>query len=350
MQRFIIREDAFDLEFLTIDKLDTGNDCSFWSEIIGDGYVLQQRLIVPPHLAADAEIYDINSIDKSKANLPLIFTGHGDLPVQYSAVVARLKKDSARSEKNNGAIKIVADGIDFLYSAPVFCLPGTTDHSFFASFRKISTILQEHRMQESAIARTWLFLENILRDYEILNDARKRFFDQWYSPDTSRFIPASTGIQGRVTGNNILSIEFCAFSGRNISMNQIFSPLQNEPTTYDKLFSRAVAVNFPRNKLVFISGTAAIDKAGRSVHLGDFESQMIFTLEVLKALLQEAGGTFSNVAQAIIYLKNSNDLSSCKSILDEVGFPRKKALFMPDVDVCREDLLFEIEATAVMSR
>jgi enamine deaminase RidA (YjgF/YER057c/UK114 family) len=350
MQRLIMREEVFGLEFLTINNFNTDTDKSFLADIIRDGYILQERIIVPPNLTSGTDSYCAGNIDKSKANSPLIFTGHPDLPVQYSAVIALLKKSSAQIEKDNKAIKIAADGINLLYSAPIVCSSDKNSHSFFASFEEISEILRAHQMRESSIARTWLFLKNILQDYERLNVARERFFAKWYSSSTNHFIPASTGIQGHIMGNNILSMEFCAFSGRNISISQIFSPLQNEPTAYGKLFSRAVAVNFPKNKLVFISGTAAIDKTGTSVHIGNFESQMIFTLDVVKALLHEAGGTFPNMAQAIIYLKNSKDLSSCNRIIDEVGFPREAALFVLDVDVCRENLLFEIEVTAVISR
>jgi enamine deaminase RidA (YjgF/YER057c/UK114 family) len=350
MQRLLMQEDTFGLEFLTINNFDVDADKSYLADIIRDGYILQERIIVPPHLIAKAESCCALSINKSKANSPLIFIGHSDLPVQYSAVIARLKKSSAQIEKDDEAIKIIADGINLLFSAPIVCCSDATSHSFFASFEEISKILHAHQMRESAIARTWLFLKNILKDYESLNLARESFFAKWYSPSANHFIPSSTGIQGHIKGDNILTMEFCAFSGRDISIRQILSPLQNEPTAYGKLFSRAVAVYLPHNELVLISGTAAIDKSGTSVHIGNFDLQMTFTLDVVKALLHEAGGTFSNIAQAIIYLKNYKDLSSCIRILDEAGFPRGKVLFLLDVDICRELLLFEIEVMAVISR
>lgn len=203
-------------------------------------------------------------------------------------------------------------------------------------------------MQEAAIARTWLFMNNILKDYEKLNTAKEHFFAQWYCA-ANHFIPASTGIQGQMNGNEILAVELCAFSRDNITIKQISSPLQNEPTAYGKLFSRAVAVAFPHCKLLFISGTAAIDKTGSSVYIGNFESQMAFTLEIVSAILSQANGSFSNVAQAIVYLKRSKDLNSCLRILEQAGFPRARTIFQLDVDVCRDNLLCEIEVTAVIT-
>ena len=106
-------------------------------------------------------------------------------------------------------------------------------------------------MQEAAIARTWHSMNDILKDYEKLNTAREQFFTKWYSA-ANHFIPASTGIQGHLIGNEPLAVEFCAFSGDNIRIKQISSPLQDEPTAYGKLFSRAVAVGFPHCKLLLI--------------------------------------------------------------------------------------------------
>ena len=126
-------------------------------------------------------------------------------------------------------------------------------------------------MRESALARTWLFINYILEDYEKLNMAREQYFAKWHCA-ANQILPASTGIQGRMTGDDALAFEFCAFSGDNVTIKQISSPLQNEPTSYGKLFSRAVAVEFPHSKLLLISGTAAVDKAGSSVYIGNSNS------------------------------------------------------------------------------
>lgn len=204
------------------------------------------------------------------------------------------------------------------------------------------------KMQAAALARTWLFMENILRDYDLLNKARKFFFEKQYCSVTT-FSPASTSIQGHVVGSRLLSIEFCAFSGEALSLWQQPSPLQDEPTNYGKMFSRAVAVRFPKNALLFISGTASINKTGETLHVGDFERQMTFILEVVSNILHQVNGTFSDVAQAIIYLKRNEDFSSCLRIVDEAGFPCAKTIFQMDTPVCRDDLLCEMEVTALLA-
>jgi enamine deaminase RidA (YjgF/YER057c/UK114 family) len=342
----ILQEDDFCFEFRTRSKHFPADDCM---QMAGDdGYILQERIIVPPELIYKANSYSLSTINPLICNKPLIFIGHPDFPVQYSSIIAKPEKGKANIEKNETAIKVTADGINILYSAPIFSKQGENNPSFIASFNKISEVLQNFPLRESALARTWLFMDNILNDYEKLNTAREQFFAKWYST-ANNFLPASTGIQGQMIGKEALGVEFCAFSGDKVTIKQISSPLQNEPTAYGKLFSRAVVVGFPNSKLLFISGTAAIDKTGSSVYREDFESQMAFTLEIVSAILNQAGGNFSHVAQAIVYLKRSEDMASCLRILDGTGFPGDRALFQLNVDVCIDNLLCEIEVTAVIT-
>lgn len=228
----ILQEDGFRLEFRSISKFIPLNEFPQMTDgIIGaDGYVLQERIIVPPHMLDQANNFSARTIAPLRCNQPLIFVGHPDLPVQYASIIARPEKGKSRFEKRDAAIKIMTNGINLLYSAPIFSKHGGNSHSFIPAFDKISEVLQRFQMQESAIARTWLFMNNILKDYEKLNTAREQFFAKWYCAP-NHFIPASTGIQGQTIGNESLAIEFCAFSGKNIKIKQISSPLQNEPTT-----------------------------------------------------------------------------------------------------------------------
>ena len=346
----VLQEDGFSLEFRVMSDLGAVAESSLLAESVGNNaYVLQERIIVPPHLAGKAAGFSARTVAPSRCNDPLILIGHPDLPVQYSSIIARTEKGKARVEKCDAAIRIIAEGMSLLFSAAIFCASARTEHSFSSAFNRISEVLIACHMREAAIARTWLFMEDILRDYDMLNKAREKFFTKWFS-SAKHFIPASTGIHGRILGNQVLSIEFCAFSGERLSIRQPDSPLQNEPTDYGKLFSRVVVVQFPNNKLVFISGTASIDRNGASVHTGNFERQMAFVLEVVSAILREVDGKSSNVMQAAVYLKRSTDINACIRILDEAEFPRARTLFHLDVDLCRDNLLCEIEATAVIPR
>lgn len=340
-----VRGDAFHIEFHTQNHMTSPErlppSCA---GALGDNdYVLQERIIVPSDMANMPGRYPSMTLTPDRCNPPLILKGHRDLPFQRAFVVARIEDATSKVDKSDNAIKITSGESTVLYGAPIFGRPG----SFLTAFKKISDVLKSFQMRESDMVRTWLFMNDILKDYGELNEAREKYFSQWHGPD-GKFIPASTGIQSRTIGHNGLAIEFCAFSGKNISIRQISSPLQNEPTAYGKLFSRAVLVELIRSKLLFISGTAAIDKAGRSVYAGNFEKQLKFTLDVLMEILEQQNAGFSSIAQAIVYLKRGGDLKNGMNLLEKMDFPSEKSLFQIDVDVCRDDLLCEIEVTAVV--
>jgi len=346
----ILQEEGFCLEFFNGSGNIYKRGSSRREELFSNDniYVLREIIIVPPSMVNETNNLSAMSIAPQRCNKPLIFIGHDDLPIQYASVTAKTEGKKAIAAKSDSGIKITANGINILCSAPIFSRQANNNNPFANAFDQISVILNSFQMKESAIARTWLFMRDILNDYDELNNTRKQFFAKWHTT-ANHFLPASTGIQNHIAGNEILAFEFCAFSGDNITIKQISSPLQNEPTDYGKLFSRAVAVGFPNSKLLFISGTAAIDKAGSSAYIGNFESQMAFTLEVVSAILSQEKGSFSNVAQAIVYLKRKKDMDSCLRIFDGVGFPRDRALFQIDVDICRDNLLCEIEVTAVVT-
>ncbi|HBI48094.1 MAG TPA: hypothetical protein DDX93_05185 [Smithella sp.] len=346
----ILQEDDFCVEFFNGRGNIYKKGSSRREELFSNDniYVLQEIIIVPPDMVNEANNFSAMSIAPQRCNKPLIFVGHSDLPVQYASIAAKIEKGKTVAAKSDNGIKITANGINILYSAPIFSRQANNNNPFANAFDQISGILNNFHMKESAIARTWLFMRDILNDYEELNNAREQFFAKWHTA-ANHFLPASTGIHNRIAGNEILAFEFCAFSGNNVVIKPIPSPLQNEPTAYGKLFSRAVIVEFPKSKLLFISGTASIDKTGTSVYSGDFKSQMEFTLEIISAILKQENCDFSNVAQAIIYLKRREDMNQCLRIIDQAGFPRDRSLFQVGVDVCRDNLLCEIEATAVIA-
>jgi len=345
----ILREDDFCLEFFNGNENIYKNGSSRREELFSDDniYVLQEIMIVPPNMINEVNNFSAMSIAPHRCNKPLIFIGYNDLHVQYTSVAAKIEKGKAVAAKSDTGIKITADNINLLYSAPILSGQVKDDNSFNDAFNQIREVLNSFHMKESAIARTWLFMRDILNDYEELNKAREQFFAKWHTA-ANHFLPASTGIQNRITGNEILAFEFCAFSGDNVAIKQIPSPLQNEPIAYGKLFSRAVIVEFPKSKLLYISGTASIDKTGTSVYVGDFKSQMEYTLEIISAILKQSRCDYSAIVQAMIYLKRVEDMDQCLRIIDQAGFPRDRALFQVGVDVCRDDLLCEIEVTAAI--
>ena len=130
-------------------------------------------------------------------------------------------------------------------------------------------------------------------------------------------------------------------------MRRLHSRKQNEATEYGSAFARAMEVSLGDARHVFVSGTASIDERGATAHRGDFETQARHTLEVVGALLEAAGARLAHIAQATAFIKSPDHAGAYERVLTRAGLD-DAPIIATVADVCREDLLFEIEATAVL--
>jgi enamine deaminase RidA (YjgF/YER057c/UK114 family) len=124
------------------------------------------------------------------------------------------------------------------------------------------------------------------------------------------------------------------------------SPKQSDALEYGSSFSRAAEIAMPDHRRLLVSGTASIDSEGNSVNIGDVEAQVAFTMQVVGAILQSRGMDFSDVTRAIAYFKHAEDAP----VFDKYCID-SKLLQLPLIsaqgDICRDDLLFEIEVDAI---
>jgi enamine deaminase RidA (YjgF/YER057c/UK114 family) len=130
-------------------------------------------------------------------------------------------------------------------------------------------------------------------------------------------------------------------------MERLHNRKQNEATEYGSAFARGMALTLGDCRYFFVSGTASIDDHGRTVHVGDFVAQTEHTLAAVSALLDSAGAALTDVRQATAFLKNPGDQRSFEGIADRAGLSGVP-MVTTVADVCRKDLLFEIDATAVV--
>jgi enamine deaminase RidA (YjgF/YER057c/UK114 family) len=130
-------------------------------------------------------------------------------------------------------------------------------------------------------------------------------------------------------------------------MRRLHSRKQNEPTEYGSAFARAMEISLGDARYIFVSGTASIDDHGATAHVGDFETQVRRTVQAVEALLDGAGARLADIVQATAFLKNPLDGRSFERIV--ARSPLETVPLVTTVaDVCRHDLLFEIDATAVV--
>lgn len=220
------------------------------------------------------------------------------------------------------------------------------------------------------IIRQWNYIEEIAciadggeghQNYQVFNDVRSRYYD---AGTFDQGYPAATGI-GMTTGGVIIG--FIALSpSEKVTIKPIHNPGQIDAHKYSELvlegkatsgvvqkctpkFERAKLVSIGSSHHIYVSGTASI-LGERTMYAGDVENQTITTIENIFRLFskenQEALGLrfdlstiqFSHLR---VYVKFQEDIPLVQRICQE-RLNSSSSLFLQS-DVCREDLLVEIE-------
>jgi enamine deaminase RidA (YjgF/YER057c/UK114 family) len=195
------------------------------------------------------------------------------------------------------------------------------------------------------VVRTWIHLGDIGRDYDALNQARREFFqDRGVEPR-----PASTGVQGLpAPATHTVSLRLHAVRSRHpLAMAPISTPTLNEAWSYGADFSRGLRVAEDNKVALYVSGTASIDEAGCTVHVGDIGAQIDRMLHNVATLLAGQGAGFADLVSGIIYLTRPDDAPLLRARCREQGFDGFPCALVA-APLCRPDLLCEAEAVAML--
>ena len=212
-------------------------------------------------------------------------------------------------------------------------------------FLRLEKALATVGMEYTDVVRTWLFLEQLLDWYGEFNEVRTAFYEERGVFD--RLVPASTGIGAANPGDAALIAGAIAIKPKHdrVKAFAVPSPLQCPATSYRSSFSRAAEVEMPDRRYLYISGTASINADGTSAHLGDVDKQIDLTMRVATALLESRGMGWGDVVRAIAYFKDMRDGPRFADYCRAEGLPTFPVA-LAHAAVCRDDLLFEIEADA----
>lgn len=215
------------------------------------------------------------------------------------------------------------------------------------AFETMESALQSIGMSFSDVLRTWFFLEGITSWYTDFNRVRDEFFAERGLFDG--LLPAGTGVGVRNAGGpSVISGLLAARprDGRPCAY-AVPSPLQGPATDYGSSFSRAVEIAAPGERRLLVSGTASIWPDGRTAHPGDIDSQIALTSDVVEVILESRGAGWADVTRAIAYIKHIEHAPAYQRFLDARGSASLPAVVI-EADICRDDLLFEIELDAVV--
>jgi enamine deaminase RidA (YjgF/YER057c/UK114 family) len=222
------------------------------------------------------------------------------------------------------------------------------------AYQDIFAVLEE--TQHRHLIRVWNYLPDINREadgderYRHFNAARQCAF-QNAGRSTVGTVPAACAL-GSPAGSPI-SIYFLA-SRRPPTMLE--NPRQTSAYfyppkfgTYSPTFSRACLLSGSAGTNLFVSGTASI-VGHETLHCGDVTAQTRETLTNIDALLDEANRVVGaahyslNSLKFKVYVRRVSDFAATMRVLS-AALDSSTTIVYLQADVCREDLLVEIEAT-----
>jgi enamine deaminase RidA (YjgF/YER057c/UK114 family) len=218
-------------------------------------------------------------------------------------------------------------------------------------FTNVGLGLQAHGMAYPDVVRTWIYVSRLLEWYRDLNRVRTAHYAQvGLGVKGGPAYPASTGIQGRMADEECL-MDVLALKSDGPAWAAAepirCSPRQDQSFNYGSAFSRGMTFRIEGRKTVHVSGTASINTSGASTHIGDAETQSLETLMSIAAILEAQGGSLHNITSATLFCKDRAAWEAWNRVthlLQVPAFPKVCVL----ADVCRHDLLVEMEAVAVI--
>lgn len=222
------------------------------------------------------------------------------------------------------------------------------------AFHLLGDVLRREGFPVNSIIRQWNYIEQITafdgldQHYQAFNNARSDFYSK---ADWVKGYPAATGI-GANLGGILVDVDAAVFNNSTAFATPIDNKLQIAAHAYSSQvleaarqkkttpkFERAKSMTFDKRRLIYISGTAAI-RGEESLKGVGLAQQLKITMENIDLLIDSA-----KLVKLRVYLKNKSDYEEAASLMDSYGL--KIPISYMWADVCRDELLIEIEGIAV---
>jgi len=227
-------------------------------------------------------------------------------------------------------------------------------HQACDMFDRAQSLLHSQGIEFCNVVRTWIYLSNILDWYGEFNRARNARFAEFgllgLTEKENReaeqiFLPASTGILGENPLGAVATMDLLALPPNqdNIHIAHTSGLEQKSPYRYGSAFSRAMTLKESDVTHILLSGTASIDEHGKTVYLDDAAEQIRKTMAVIQSLISAEGATLKHINEATVFFKDAADFTFYNQIIKEFADIDLPAIFIV-ADVCRDDLLFEMDA------
>jgi enamine deaminase RidA (YjgF/YER057c/UK114 family) len=254
-------------------------------------------------------------------------------------------------------------GATFMMLQAIHGLDGSAacspENQTVAMIDQAQRVLQSQGTSFGQVARTWIYLRDILKWYDGFNLARNGAYAGLglmpSAKDTRPVafqLPASTGIKGSNPLNAACLMDVLAVAGEPAARPHVLrltNLRQKDAFRYGAAFSRGVILTEADFAQIQISGTAAIDESGKSLYPGDTRAQIERTLDNIETLIAQGHARLSDIASATVFLKYAKDIPIWREIAARRGLEPFPGICVV-ADVCRDDLLFELDGVALVTR
>lgn len=226
---------------------------------------------------------------------------------------------------------------------------GNIEEAAYQSYKSLLNFISDSPHPE--LVRFWNYVPNInhgagdAENYKRFCNGRLQAFTE-AKIDDDRF-PAASAVGHYGKGLTVTALTAATAATHHANPRQLDAfkyPRQYGPSSPS--FARATTLEVKDHHLCFVSGTASI-LGHDSVHRGDLKLQMYTTNDNILYLLKETGFKRSQIETLRVYLREPTDLEVCRTIMAEL-FPDTRVIYF-HADICRSDLLVEIECFCVAS-
>ena len=100
--------------------------------------------------------------------------------------------------------------------------------------------------------------------------------------------------------------------------------------------------------VVYVSGTLPFDKNNDVVHVGDAKAQTKHVLEIIKSVVEKAGGTMDDVVMNHIFVTDWSNYAAVNEVYAEYFPGDKPARYCIQCGLVKPDALVEIATVAVI--
>ena len=212
-------------------------------------------------------------------------------------------------------------------------------------FRMVRNTLATQGASFANVLRTWIHLADIGADYAELNSSRNTFFAE----EKIDRLPASTAV-GALTqpATARCSLDVYALLNPEIAEIEVMAaPTLNEASEYGSAFSRGMKMTLSESTYLFVAATPGVNEKGETVREDDARAQMERMLLNIEELLRAQGASWSDLTQAVTYLRSPEDLELFEELCTQRGIEDVPHSIVC-ADFCRPGFVSEMEVVAVV--